>query len=137
VPALSHGSLTLDLPNEWADRSTLMFAAPEGADHGSISLTVNRIEAESAASVLKRTFAELERVVEKARLVTQGELQCGLGKGAFYDVAFELAEVPMRQILGVVMRGGLAYRLTASVVAERFDAQAPRLWEILRSVRVG
>jgi hypothetical protein len=137
VPALSHGALTVDLPDDWGDRTTLMFTAPEGADRGVVSLNVQRVEADTAQGVLLRQLEELKQVDEGFKVLSQGELKCGLGAGAFTEVTLSLAGVPVRQILGVVVRDGLAFRITASAQAQHFDAVSARLWEILRSVRVG
>ena len=137
MAALSHGALTVDLPDDWGDRTTLMFTAPQGADHGVVSLAVHRVEADTAQGVLKRQLEELKQVDEGLKVLSQGELKCGLGTGAYTEVTLVLAGVPVRQILGIVLRGGLAFRVTASAQAQRFDAVAARLWEIVKSIRVG
>jgi hypothetical protein len=137
MTAFSHGALTFDLPPDWSDRTTLMFCAPKGADHGTVSLAVNRVEAETAATLLQATFDELKRVDDAVKLNEKGALKSGLGEGLFFDVTLTLGEVPVRQILGVVLKEGLAFRLTASAQLQHFDAAAPKLREILSSVRLG
>jgi hypothetical protein len=59
-----------------------------------------------------------------------------MGEGLLYDVTFTLGDVPVRQLLGVVLKDGLAFRLTASAQAQHFEAAEPKLREILTSVRL-
>jgi hypothetical protein len=137
VPTFNHGALALELPSDWSDRTMIMFAAPQGADHGVVNVSVSWVEAETPATLLKRKLDELTEVDPGATLLSQGKLECSLGVGAFYEVQVSMGDVVMRQILGVVLKDGLAFNLAASATVAHFEKVAPRLWEILRSVRVG
>ncbi len=120
MPTFSHGALSLDLPPDWSDRTMIMFAAPQGADHGVVNVSVNWVEAETPATLLKRKLDELTEVDPGATLLSQGKLECSLGVGAFYEVQVSVGDVVMRQILGVVVRDGLAFHLAASATSRAF-----------------
>jgi hypothetical protein len=137
MAALSHGRITLDVPDDWGDRSTLLFCSPQGASHGVVSLVVNAVEAETAEGLLKKAVEELKRVDETVKVLSQGKLESKLGAGAYTEVTLTMAGVPVREVLGVVLKGGLAFRVTASAQTPNFEAAASRLWEIMRSVRLG
>jgi hypothetical protein len=135
--AFRHGGLCLDLPVDWADRSTLLFVAPP-SDEGSLPEAVSirlAYSDDDPRAVLAAQEAQLRALDPELERVSEGAFASALGDGWQSEYRLCLEGVEARQIGVACATDELLVFATASAGAERFDAVADRLRTILGSLR--
>ncbi len=143
-----HGQVALDLPDDWADQSTLMFIAPPPAADVPTQANVEqptesvRIEFthnpfDSAETYIATQLEELGRADPSfAEALSSGPFKCPLGDGWHVVCQVNVDEVLLRQIIvGVELGPNVLLFAVATASQDRFESQEAALRSILESMR--
>ena len=141
-----HGAIVIDVPNEWEDRSTLLFVAPQPQSnlptanevHDSTEAVSVRfvMGSDSAEDYLAAQAAELAELRTGHELQAQGTFACGLD-GAWHHVRrVEVAGQRLRQLAVAAPLGPMLVVATAAAGDARFDFVREQLTAILSSLRL-
>lgn len=143
-----HGGLSIDLPPTWADRSTLVFVAPQVQAAGLPTMA----DVETPTEVVRIEFlmnperdakgflsAQVGSIVEGdpsfVQQVDEGAFSCGLGEGWQVTLRASLEGYTTRQILVAIARGDIVVLASAIAADDRFDQRRTELVSILQSLR--
>jgi len=142
-----HGGLTLDLPDDWIDQSTLLFVAPPTREHvmsthevaeQSEAVSINFVlDPGNVRDLLSEQATELRRMDPGFEIVEEGPFSCGLGEAWFYVQRLSIHGIPVRQLAVACPAGQLTVIATAAAPDGNFDAARERLRGILESMSAG
>ncbi len=143
-----HGPVALDLPDDWADQSTLMFVAPPPAAHVPTQASVEqptesvRIEFthnpfDSAETYIATQLEELGRADPSfAEAISSGPFECPLGTGWHVVCQVDVDDILLRQIIvGVELGPNVLLFAVGTASQDRFGSQEAALRTILESIR--
>ncbi len=144
MTSVRHGDLVVDVPAEWADRSTLVFVGPAPAAPAVVnerraqpSLTVTFTRASKGAkALLDDELAGLAAMSLGFHALGDEPFACAFGEGVLSSHRLELDGVRVRQLFAVCVRGAIAVRAVASVGETDFAKLEPALRAALGSLRV-
>ncbi|MBI1946853.1 MAG: hypothetical protein HYS27_14250 [Deltaproteobacteria bacterium] len=142
---MRHGGLLLDVPEGWADQSTLLFVAPpEVGAAPTANRSVQATEAiavrfavgeTDARQVVQAESAALTAADPQATLLSEGAFSCGLGSGWQVVQRLTVGGVVLRQLSCAVTVGAVTVVATATAADARFDKQRAQLERVLASMR--
>jgi hypothetical protein len=142
-----HGGLTLELPNDWMDQSTLLFVAPPTSENvmsthkvaeQSEAISINFVLAPGDVKALLAEQAEALGANDPGfEILEEGAFSCGLGEGWSYVQRMTIQGIPVRQLTVACPVGPIAVVATAAAPDGRFDDARERLHEILMSISTG
>ncbi|OGQ11135.1 MAG: hypothetical protein A2138_20930 [Deltaproteobacteria bacterium RBG_16_71_12] len=137
--------MIVDVPEGWADQSTLLFVAPpELGPAPSANRTVRATEAVSvrfalgepdARRPLQQESAALAAADPQVALLSEGEFTCGLGAGWQVVQRVTVGGIALRQLSCAVTVGAVTVVATATAADARFDKQRALLERVLASMR--
>jgi hypothetical protein len=145
---LRYGIITVELPKDWRDCSTLLFVGPPTERDASLP-ALNR-QSPSAPSVavqlvkhdgppdalLARQIAELTRLGSTYELLGEGAFDARAGRAWSCSQRIQIDGRWVRQLSVAISLGGAAILATASATAELFELARERLEGIIRSIEV-
>lgn len=142
-----HGGLIIDVPEGWADQSTLLFVAPpEAVSAPTANRSVQATEVVSvrfafgdegtdARAALHKEAAAMAAGDAQFSVLTEGTFTCGLGAGWRVIQRVSIGGVALRQISCAVVVGAVTVIATATAADARFDKQQAQLERVLASMR--
>ena len=144
---ICHGGLVVDVPESWADRSTLLFVAPQEDNRlptaqpveqstEAVSINFVRDVEGDASAVLHDQIERLRAVDPEFQMLHEEPFTCGLGTGWQITQRLHLAGVAVRQLVAACVVGRICIVATASATDERFSQHEPRLRAILQSLSI-
>jgi hypothetical protein len=143
---IRHGGLSIDVPDDWSDQSTLLFvSAPRStstagsapgreASRESVAIRFLLGEGKDPRAILSRQLEELSTTYPGVTVVNEGRFVCGLGEGWSKTLSVPMGAIVIRQIVVCCVMGRVAIVASASMGDEsRHDAE-PRLRRLLESM---
>ena len=145
---LQHGGLVIEVPDGWADRSSLLFVAPREPSTlpsavkveeptESLSVRFESVDPETTAmSLLEDEHARFVATVGiEPEVVEDAAFVCPLGAGRQRIQKIALGGAPLRQICVAVVVGKVAVLATATAGEARFARVKPQLERALAGLR--
>ena len=143
MSGLRHGGVVVDLPDDWADRSTLLFVGPtppsptlqkQRVAQPSVSMTFVRAS-KSAREILEDELEGLRAMSLGFALASVEPFTCAFGDGVISRHRLELDGVSLVQLHAVAVRQTVAVRAVASAGELDFARLEPVLRSVLASLR--
>lgn len=143
---MRHGGLGIDIPEGWADQSTLLFVAPlreqrlptarqPGASTEAISINFMQAGAKDAAALTADHIAQLSSIdPERSPVGIAEPFETGLGMGALQRVRLTISGVVVRQLVVAVVVAGIAVVAQAACPEWLANEREPALTAILKSL---
>jgi hypothetical protein len=136
-----HGPLELELPEGWADQSTLAFVAPAEAPRVLTTAAVTppteavqiNFVAGAPDSILEAQAAELGEE-HRVEVLERRDFSCALGAGRLFHQRMTLAEQSLDQLVFAVAVGDATVLASAACATERFAAKRATLEGVLASI---
>ena len=143
---IQHGGPVVDVPEGWADQSTLLFVAPPqshaaptvskvAAPTEAIAIRFRVSNQQDAAALLGEEAAGLRSTDPELALVEEGPFRSGLGVGAFVIHRLQVAQTPLLQMSTATVLGPICILATASAAEARFPRVRAELERALSSMR--
>jgi hypothetical protein len=141
-----HGGLTVDIPEGWSDRSTLLFVGPSplAADLPTAQHVSSPAEAVSIAFVptagkdvdalLAEQSEPIRKAVDQAGEAEVSEVTSGLGPGRLLSQPIVLGSDHLRQLIAVFPVGEVTVVATATAGEAGFSQAKGRLLGVLESL---
>jgi hypothetical protein len=134
---LKHGRLTLEVPEDWVDQSTLLFvqrrADPEPVPAPTVTPTLS-VRFASGTGLTPQGLVDLE--TQGLERVGAGELEGSLGKGALVHVKVTLLDEPIEQLCAAFVVDGLGVVACAACGAREMKRERPRLEALIKALKL-
>jgi hypothetical protein len=142
VSVLRHGKLSIDVPGDWLDQSTLLFVQPrEGAEAvpaPAVTPTLSVRFAFGPGLVAREIVdAEVEKMtVLQPRLqrVSAGDFEGALGKGFMQHVRTSLMDAPIEQLAAAWVVGDIGVLACVACGGRELARERSRLEAMLRAI---
>ncbi len=143
---LRHGGLTIEVPDDWEDRSTLLFVAPRDTAElptvaavqrptEAVAIAFVRVKSGETAEDVMRSQAEQARALNPEFEVSDaGPIDSALGSGWCQTQSLTVFDMPVRQLSAAFVVGPVAVVATASAAESRFARCSEMLSSVLRSL---
>jgi hypothetical protein len=143
-----HGGLILDVPEGWADQSTLLFVAPPDVQAQSAPTANKSVQATEVVSVrfmfgqhdearaaLKGETEAMAAADAQFAVISEGPFTCGLGEGWRIVQRVHVGGIALRQISCAVVVGAVTVLASATAGDARFEKMQAQLDQVLTSMR--
>ncbi len=126
-----HQNIAFELPDDWNDRSTLLYIGPD--DQPPTALSISFVE---AADVTPKQVLH-----EQARLYAQSDPSFEVHEESAFDEGWQMRQsmqtdnLNMQQVTIALRTGDTIVLATASCEASHYETSAEALSQILRSIR--
>lgn len=141
-----HGGLALDVPDNWADQSTLLFVGPpedgpqlptmasSGRSGEAVQVSFYLAQGDGPREFLTHQMAQVTEIDPEVSVLEGGPFECGLGQGWQIVQRAQLDGFVVRQLVACVFRDQAAIVASAVASEGRFPLVRDRLQEILQSL---
>lgn len=141
-----HGGLTVDIPEGWSDRSTLLFVGPSPLAAAlpttqpvsqvaeAVAISFVPTEGKELTELLADQSTPLRAAAEHFEVLEEGDLQSGLGQGRIATQQLSVGSDRLRQLTAVFSVGEVSVVATATTGEAGFDVAKGRLMDVLESL---